>query len=97
MKMQQSYKRSTTATRRLMRDLSVRYLHKSVTFSELEQINPISGVVSVYTQPDPGSTYNKGRNEFKRLCKRLGVNRVRVERAVNERGFTTQHLLGRAS
>lgn len=81
MKMQANpYTRSTTASRRVMRRFTDKYLFISAPIKVVTSTDKF-GVVTETNVVGATSVYNKGRNAMKRACAVLGISRVQFERA----------------
>lgn len=104
------YQRTTTASRRRDRMMNTNWLHVSQWFKPTK-IEDALGIEAVHmipqmtrTQPDAngkpvqvvhGSTYNVGRNRFKRACRTLGLSRVKVERNLRA-GQSAEYVMAQA-
>lgn len=73
--------RSTTASRRVMRRFTDKYLFISAPISRGIYNTDVHGVVTETNIVGATSVYNKGRNAMKRACAELGISRVQFERA----------------
>lgn len=87
------YPRTTTASRRRQRMLDTNWLHVSQWFKSVN-IKDAIGIETVHMIPQipHGSTYNEGRNRFKRACLTLGLNRVKAERKLRA-GESVGHVV----
>ena len=104
------YQRTTNASRRHVRMLNTNWLHISQWFKPTK-IKDALGIETVHMIPQTtrtmpnakgeavqvphGSTYNVGRNRFKRACRTLGLNRVKVERKLRA-GESAEYVMAQA-
>ena len=104
------YQRTTTASRRHQRMLDTNWLHVSQWFKSIKtkdahgietvrmlpQITrTMSNAKGEVVQVQHNSTYNVGRNRFKRACRTLGLNRVKVERKLRA-GESAEYVMAQA-
>ena len=76
----------TSKQRKFAASSNVRYLHVSQFFYNVEKRDEATGVVtpSLVAAFPKGKTFNIGRNAFKRMCRRNGLNRVQLERRAEQ-------------
>ena len=90
------YQRTTTTSRRNQRMLATNWLHVSQWF-KATQTTSADGIVTMRMLPQipHGSTYNVGRNRFKRACRTLRLSRVKVERKLRA-GESAEYVMAQA-
>lgn len=76
----------TSKQRKEIAKSNVRYLHVSQYYNRVEQRDEKTGIVTeVLAAAFPrGKTFSIGRNAFKRMCRRNGLNRVQLERRAEQ-------------